>query len=262
MTATRPPNSGGYGSPPAAGWYDDPTQPGTKRYWDGAQWTQHVAPASSPGNAVQPPAAAGTANSGGLYGVVRRRPALALWATAGIALVLGVGIGAASMQESDKQESSAESDRVAQLESELEDAKSDASSAQSDAAEAEAELGETKDKLSTTRDKLRDARSDAAAMPPASEPIEPADDPEPSGGSGSGQSFSGNGSKNIGTIEISEESVLEWTNDGELFQMWDADFGLHVNSQGDSGDTVVAPGTYTKVEVNALGNWTIEIRPR
>jgi hypothetical protein len=27
-----------------AGWYADPQMPGTQRYWDGAQWTDRVAP--------------------------------------------------------------------------------------------------------------------------------------------------------------------------------------------------------------------------
>lgn len=30
----------------AAGWYPDPTMPGTQRYWDGDAWTEHVAPAT------------------------------------------------------------------------------------------------------------------------------------------------------------------------------------------------------------------------
>lgn len=34
-------------SPPTAptpGWYDDPNMTGTVRYWDGASWSEHVAP--------------------------------------------------------------------------------------------------------------------------------------------------------------------------------------------------------------------------
>lgn len=31
-----------------AGWYPDPTQENTQRYWDGAQWTQHVQPKLGP----------------------------------------------------------------------------------------------------------------------------------------------------------------------------------------------------------------------
>ncbi len=26
-----------------AGWYQDPAQPGMRRYWDGQQWTEHLA---------------------------------------------------------------------------------------------------------------------------------------------------------------------------------------------------------------------------
>jgi hypothetical protein len=40
-----------------AGWYPDPTQPGTQRYWDGSQWTEHRAPLSPS------PAAASTGTS-------------------------------------------------------------------------------------------------------------------------------------------------------------------------------------------------------
>jgi uncharacterized membrane protein YqaE (UPF0057 family) len=29
---------------PAAGWYPDPQMAGTQRYWDGAKWSDHVAP--------------------------------------------------------------------------------------------------------------------------------------------------------------------------------------------------------------------------
>ena len=29
---------------PPAGWYADPSQPAGRRYWDGAKWTEHVAP--------------------------------------------------------------------------------------------------------------------------------------------------------------------------------------------------------------------------
>ena len=32
----------GGGPPPAPGWYDDPSQPGAQRWWDGTQWTQQT----------------------------------------------------------------------------------------------------------------------------------------------------------------------------------------------------------------------------
>lgn len=30
-----------------AGWYPDPTRPGTQRYWDGEMWTDHFQPAAN-----------------------------------------------------------------------------------------------------------------------------------------------------------------------------------------------------------------------
>ena len=50
MTTTPP-------TPP--GWYPDPQAPGYQRYWDGAQWTQHVAPLQG----VPPQAPTGTSSN-------------------------------------------------------------------------------------------------------------------------------------------------------------------------------------------------------
>lgn len=33
---------------PAPGWYAHPTMVGTRRYWDGGKWTDHVAPVETP----------------------------------------------------------------------------------------------------------------------------------------------------------------------------------------------------------------------
>lgn len=46
---------------PAPGWYPDPTTPGQLRYWDGAAWTDHRAPAvtATPTPAVAAPPLAG-----------------------------------------------------------------------------------------------------------------------------------------------------------------------------------------------------------
>ncbi len=78
------------------------------------------------------------------------------------------------------------------------------------------------------------------------------------------QKFSGDGSKNIGTIEVERESTLEWTNsdDATFRQMliYDKAFGISVGSEAESGDTVVPAGTYEDVTV-AGGNWTITIKP-
>jgi hypothetical protein len=81
----------------------------------------------------------------------------------------------------------------------------------------------------------------------------------PSGGSG--QSFSGNGGKSLGTITVANDSTLTWTNDGGLFTLNDDSYGIYVNSQGHSGTTAVSAGTYKNVGVNAVGNWTVTISP-
>ncbi len=47
------------GGNPPAGWYPDSSQPGTQRYWDGAQWTEHTAPLADSGQAVAGQAASG-----------------------------------------------------------------------------------------------------------------------------------------------------------------------------------------------------------
>lgn len=45
-------------SGPAPGWYPDPKMAGTQRYWDGDDWSDHVAPLGAP------PAANGSAGAG------------------------------------------------------------------------------------------------------------------------------------------------------------------------------------------------------
>lgn len=53
-TPERPPAPSG----PAAGWYDDPQQPGHLRYWDGSAWTSHTRP-KDPLPAAPPPPPSG-----------------------------------------------------------------------------------------------------------------------------------------------------------------------------------------------------------
>ena len=78
-----------------------------------------------------------------------------------------------------------------------------------------------------------------------------------SGGSG-GIYLRGNGSKDV-PINVIHESTLYWTNDGDLFQVWDKDYSFNVNSGGHSGSTYVPAGHYI-MTVNAIGNWTIRIK--
>jgi hypothetical protein len=94
------------------------------------------------------------------------------------------------------------------------------------------------------------------SQPPLPSPT-PTPTPTPSSPPPNSQSFSGNGGENIGTVSLSADSTVHWTNDGDLFQT--IDFGI--NSQGTSGTSALAAGTYRNVEVNALGNWTLRIVP-
>src|SRR2546430_2221243 len=72
---------------PAPGWYDDPEQPGRRRYWDGSQWTHQFA---------------GAGATGGPTG-----PAQVRWWQRGLAvigigvlgLLVGLGIGASGNQD-------------------------------------------------------------------------------------------------------------------------------------------------------------------
>jgi hypothetical protein len=95
-----------------------------------------------------------------------------------------------------------------------------------------------------------------AATPPTPAPV-----PSSSGGGGSG-SYSGNGGKNLGTIDVASDSDLNWTHDGAVFQIFDDENAVEVNSQGHSGTSVISAGTYHHFQVNADGNWTIKIAPR
>jgi hypothetical protein len=83
----------------------------------------------------------------------------------------------------------------------------------------------------------------------------------PANSSGNGRSFSGNGGETLGTIHVSTDSTIHWTNDGGLFSATDSSYGLYVNSQGHSGTSALPAGTYTGVTVNAVGNWTLQIVP-
>jgi hypothetical protein len=77
-------------------------------------------------------------------------------------------------------------------------------------------------------------------------------------------SFSGNGGETLPAFTVSHDATLRWANDGAIFQIFDMNpndlGGITVNSQAHSGTTAVSAGHYSKIEVNAIGNWTITIR--
>ena len=84
---------------------------------------------------------------------------------------------------------------------------------------------------------------------------------------GNGQ-FSGRGSKDLGTIEVPQDSILSWTtsDDGfgsRLFAVMDRDFKINVSVRGRGrGQSPVKPGVYNEVTVNSVGDWTMTIEPR
>ncbi|MEP7159861.1 MAG: RDD family protein [Dermatophilaceae bacterium] len=51
-------------SAPDPGWYDDPAQPGRVRYWDGRQWTEHVAEGPDASGVSEPRQDHGAAGQG------------------------------------------------------------------------------------------------------------------------------------------------------------------------------------------------------
>jgi hypothetical protein len=69
--------------------------------------------------------------------------------------------------------------------------------------------------------------------------------------------YSGNGSKTL-LIAASKDGNLVWTNDGDIFQIFEDTGQVSVNSQSHRGTTFVSKGRY-KIQVNAIGNWTITV---
>jgi len=167
-------------------------------------------------------------SGGGFFGWVSRHPRPAFWATLAAALLVGIGVGAVATLVG------AGSDREA----------------------TEKRLAQTRDPLEASEGRRRSTgKGGAGAARPR---------PKASSTPDGVQTFSGNGGKNLGTIKVSTDSVLEWTSEGALFQIFSSsiDAPAPVNSQGGSGDTVLSKGDYDEFKVNALGNWTIKIRPR
>ena len=74
--------------------------------------------------------------------------------------------------------------------------------------------------------------------------------------------FSGNGSTNLGGFTVGSDATLKWTNDGDIFSVIDDSTDIFIQSDADHGTSAVAAGTYRKVQVSAVGNWTITIVAR
>lgn len=78
--------------------------------------------------------------------------------------------------------------------------------------------------------------------------------------------FSGNGSKNIGTIRVTDDAVLEWKHKSSIgegfFIVSDEEAKINVNSSGRRGESALEPGTYRNVDVTADGDWSMTIKGR
>jgi hypothetical protein len=95
------------------------------------------------------------------------------------------------------------------------------------------------------------------------------EDDEPSGPARTYR-FSGNGSQNLGTLDVTRDSTLRWTNrDSGPVPMGIAvisglsdDFKMiNFNSDGRRGKTKVSAGEYPNVQVVIGGDWTIKVTP-
>lgn len=77
---------------------------------------------------------------------------------------------------------------------------------------------------------------------------------------------SGNGTKNLGTLNVRTASTIHWTCSGcSTFAMAGLAGGdtsdIAINSSASSGTSAVAPGSYANVQLIATGNWTVKIVP-
>ncbi len=79
--------------------------------------------------------------------------------------------------------------------------------------------------------------------------------------------FSGNGTKNVGTIKVTDDAVLSWKSgdDGfgnRLFSVSDKDFKINISSSGAKGRSSLEPGTYRSVDVSSVGDWSFTVKGR
>jgi len=79
-------------------------------------------------------------------------------------------------------------------------------------------------------------------------------------GSGETKSFSGTGSKNLGTVKVPGPSTVRWTSEGENFAITSSR-GELLSSEGHKGTASLAPGSYQDFEVQTDGGWTLKISP-
>ncbi|HEY5198528.1 MAG TPA: hypothetical protein VIJ51_16015 [Solirubrobacteraceae bacterium] len=67
------------------------------------------------------------------------------------------------------------------------------------------------------------------------------------------------GNRSLGTVKLTTDSVVRWTDKAGSFSARDASGKLKASSRTVGGETFVARGTYRKVTVKAKGAWTLTI---
>ena len=77
---------------------------------------------------------------------------------------------------------------------------------------------------------------------------------------GETQSFSGGGSKNLGTVKVTGPSSMRWTSEGENFAITSTN-GELLSSEGHKGTASLAAGSYSNFEVQSDSAWTLKITP-
>lgn len=75
--------------------------------------------------------------------------------------------------------------------------------------------------------------------------------------------YAGNGTKSLGTVTVSEPSVIHWHASGGFFAILGetrpSEHSIAIASRAAGGESAVEPGTYHEVSVDAFGEWGFTI---
>jgi hypothetical protein len=92
----------------------------------------------------------------------------------------------------------------------------------------------------------------------------PAAPSEESSGGSTGNSYSGSGTKSLGTITVAQNSTIHWKAGGGFFSINNAPEDsqtINLTSQASSGEGAIEAGTYHKVTIAGVGEWSFTIDP-
>jgi hypothetical protein len=125
--------------------------------------------------------------------------------------------------------------------------------------------GPTKTQVRTVPGPTRTVTATVARTVPPSAPAPSAQPSGPTGGGGNGNTFSGDGSQNLGTITVPADSTLYWQCDScssmDISSQTNGDGNsIAVSSSATSGQTPISAGTYDNVQVSTDAAFTIAIK--